>query len=249
MGFDRSGGVEMGDSVQAFLEGWFREELDGGFPLLSKVPQTGIIRLIDYLDGLSGAARDTFIAALASRAEAMLIPGGGMLPRPEAYERFYAAQMLGSGPRYLSLKLQGLAPPLRVSGLAATVRADLLPDPANAVVAKAPLLRSLVKEVLTPLGFVAHKTAGGGVQYLKGDGTLVDLDFGARAVQLRYSVAVGAAEKAGQPLTGVRGGSFEALIGGGLEAAWDCLTEENAARSIAHLPAMIDAATNLLLTF
>jgi hypothetical protein len=152
-------------NVRLLLEERIRHEFDHAFPLLMKVPQTGILRLIDHVNDLAAAARAEFIAALA-------------------------------------------------------VRADLLPDASVLIPAKAASLKALTKATLLPLGFAAHRVPGGGLRHLSAD--LVNA-----------------------PLTRLRPTSFEAPIGGS-EASWDCLTEENAARSVAHLPAMIEAASRLL---
>jgi hypothetical protein len=247
-------------AVRATLAARIRTEIDLGFPLMGKVPQTGIVQVMDYIGGLPEAPREAFVEALATRAEAQLVPTGGTLPWPDAWQRFYGISrgvgQLGSGLRYRQIRsfapLPGSLQPASSdtsgggqSGSDAPPRADLLPDPASCVPAKAALLKSLVKSALTPLGYVAHRLAGGGLRYLSPRGTLVDLDFGSKAAQLRYGVAVHAQDKVTAPLTRVRFTSAEAILFS-TEAAWDYLTEENAARCIAHLPALIDEVSALL---
>jgi len=246
----------MPQTVHAILAQRIREEIGLGFPLLGKVPQTSVIQLIDYIASLDAAAREAIVDALAARAEARLTFNGGTESQPDAWERFYNITR-GPGPfsggmRYCDIRFIAQVPRFphfggieawnrQYSGLATTPRADLLPDPAAFIPAKAPLLKRLVKSALTPLGYVAHKSVGGGLRYLSPDGTLVDFDFGARLAQLRYGVAIHAADKVTAPLSRVRFMSLEEIFGSA-EGAWDYLTEENAARCVAHLPALIGQA-------
>jgi hypothetical protein len=236
------------------------DEIARGFPLLGPVPQTGVVQLIDYITGLNRAERNDLVEALATRAEAQLRPTGGMLPWPEPWDRFYTisrrAGPFSGGLRYTDIRFISQVPKLPqfggieawnrgFTGLATTPRTDLLPDPAAFLPAKATLLKSLVTSVLTPLGYVAQRAAGGGLRYLSAEGVLVDVDVGSRIAQLRYGVAIRAADKASSPLTGVTFTSVESLLFS-TNAAWDYVTEENASRSISHLPTLIREATRLL---
>jgi hypothetical protein len=121
-------------------------------------------------------------------------------------------------------------------------RTDLIPDTASFVPAKAPLLRKLVRAALSADGYDATSMAGG-MRYLSDTRTLVDMDFGSRIGQLRWSVALGAT-KVTHGLVELPFFSYEGLWG--LGADWDVLTEENAARCVAVLPALIRETVRLV---
>ena len=104
------------------------------------------------------------------------------------------------------------------------------------VPAKAALLRKLVKASLTGAGF-APSVFSGGLRFLSPAGILVDCDFGSRMGQLRWQVAAGATRPT-HGLIELRWMSYEELWH--LRGDWDVLTEENAARSVATLPRLID---------
>lgn len=221
-------------------------EVAGGFPLLSRVPQTRIIQLIDYAQALDAAGREALVAALAWRSTGILTGKGG---DTAAFDRFLGVVgqpgPFTGGARYCPVRDLADTRLPTVPGATALPRPDLLPDASAMVPATARNLKPTVARVLTAAGFARQEGRIGASRFLSAEGTLVDLDFGARSAQLRYGVAVNAAHLADAPLSQVMFLSTELLMGG-VPAGWDYLTEENTARSLAALPDLIATAVDLI---
>ena len=226
-----------------------RAEYEEGFPLLTPVPETGIIQLIDYVASLDAVGKEALLASVAERTYAMLTGEPAEPGTLDALELFnktvsWPGPFCG-GPRYLAVRYlaDGRLPP--APGSPKAPRADLLPNLSDLVPATARTLKPLVSDVMRSVGLSPVKLAFGGVRFLSDSGTLVDFDFGAKIAQLRYGVAINAAAQADAPLTRVRFLGAESLLSG-TGVGWDYVTEENAARSVAHLPAMVAAAEDML---
>ncbi|MCX7289250.1 MAG: hypothetical protein NTW20_17365 [Rhodobacterales bacterium] len=228
-----------------------RAEFDGGFPLMTPVPSTDVMKLIEYVNSVDAAERDALVAEIAAGTRRLLqgetvdvIGTGG------AYDRFQNLKMSGGslsvGPRYTDVRTLADARYPTAPGTPARPRDDLLPDRSTVIPATAKSLRPRVKEVMTSIGFSAHKAPAGGTRFLSPAGTLVDFDFGARLAQLRFGVAINAAAHVNAPLIGgarfLSPGVFYGFYGDN----WDYVTEENADRSVAHLPVLIAAAEDML---
>lgn len=229
-------------------------EIDGAFPHLGRIPSTNVVQFVDYVDDLDAKHRAHLVDELALQAARIVARDPTRAPS-DAIDRMRAAlrgpsEFVG-GWRYTDVKFLATVPKIpQFGGMDAWLaqygarslepRKDLLPDTAAFVPAKAPLLRKLVGEALAREGCAATPF-GGGVRYLSG-GTLVDVDFGSRMGQLRWSVATGAT-KPTHGLVELPFLSYEAIWG--LRSDWDVLTEENAARCVAQLPALVREALRL----
>ena len=227
----------------------FAEEANAGFPHLSRIPATNVIRFLDYYGAQTEVARSRLGSQAAEMAEFILRGARGERPSRARFDRMWA-DMRPPGPwsgglRYLGVKFLAdvprefgsmeawLAP---CSGLARTPRADLLPDPASVVPAKAPLLRKLVKKALDERGYEARACAGS-LRFQRPDGVQVDCDFGSRMGQLRWQASSNATRDT-QGMEHLAFISCEMLWGP--QSDWDYLTEENAPRCVAFLPELID---------
>lgn len=60
-----------GDRAQA-LRDEMQREADAGFPLLSRIPATDVIRFLDYVDDLDPGRRAVLLDQLATRASNMI---------------------------------------------------------------------------------------------------------------------------------------------------------------------------------
>lgn len=228
-----------------------REELSAeasaGFPLLSKIPATHIVQFVDYCNSLEPTQQAALIDALVL---AQTGDEPGYTPQPEIEQM--RAVLRGPGPfvggwRYTDIRFLHQMPRIpeyggvdnwlrHFSGLALQPRSDLLSDTANFTPAKAPLLRKLVAAALAPIGFKASRFAGSN-RYLSDDGVLVDCDFGARCGQLRWRIARGA-RRATHTLLELQWQCWEKSWC--LPSDWNYLTEQNAERSVALLPTLIE---------
>jgi hypothetical protein len=242
----------------AFLRGELAAEADAGFPHLRGIPQTGVIQFLDCFAALSPGIRSELLDALAVRAAIRLHPGtaSGFPPAPivdRYWSTVHSQGPFSGGYRYCDVKFLALVPRIKefggyegwiektqrpwVSERALQPREDLLPDLSYLVPARGPELRKLVKEALLARGLTAEVTKGAEHRYVHPSGASVHVDFGSRVGQLCYSV-----NAAGKP--GGFGLSYELLWG--LPGGWDYLTKENAARSVALLPELIDTVARLL---
>lgn len=238
----------------ALLRRELAREADAAFPHLSTIPATCAVQFVDYYDDLDAKHRVALLDDLARHA-ACYVDRVAKPPSP-AVDRMRAAlkgpgEFVG-GWRYTDVRFLASVPKIpQFGGLEAWLRsygaraqqprADLIPDTAKLVPAKAPQLRKLASAALEGDGY--RSTAmGGSMRYLSEDRTLVDVDFGSRMGQLRWSVALGAM-KATHGLVELPFFSYEGIWG--LASDWDVLTEENAQRCVARLPALIREAVRL----
>ena len=53
------------DDVSALLKAHFAEEAQSGFPTLSRIPSSGMIRFLDYASTLTVAERDELVSSFA----------------------------------------------------------------------------------------------------------------------------------------------------------------------------------------
>jgi hypothetical protein len=237
--------------LRAKIEALLRAELAAaaaaGFPRLKRVPDTNIIWLLDYYDGLAAAERTALLDALARFYAACIFvrPGDRV---PEADPALARCREARDGPggkggtRYTDVKMLCMDKSMREPGnyheswrqnftaLHFRPRADLLPDLSHLKAPKSTQLRKLVTAALTErLALRKEKQPGNSYKYVgpHGDGELtVRVDFGSSLSPLRYEVSL---KNAANPLPVARL-SYESLWGAHL--GWDYLTEENAPRSI-----------------
>ncbi|MEO8486608.1 MAG: hypothetical protein ABI585_09755 [Betaproteobacteria bacterium] len=243
------------ESRETYFRTEFAKEAETGFPLLSRIPATNVVQFVDYVDDLDVKHRHALLDELARQAVSSVARNATRIASP-AIERMRAAlrgpgEFVG-GWRYTDVKFLATVPKVEQFGgmdawlenygaRALQPRADLIPDTSSFVPAKAPLLRRIVDTVLVREGFAATAMAGN-MRYLDRAGVLVDVDFGSRMAQLRWSVAVGAM-KATRGLVELPFFSYEGWWG--LRSDWDVLTEENAAGCVEALPAVIREALRM----
>jgi len=152
--------------VSALLRAELEKEAASGFPRLRRIPQTDIIWLLDYFDGLAAAEREKLLAALADSAAMAFGPPSmpmlnargtvdfppGLAPMIEARQRPGGK----GGTRYTDIKMLCADPSMRdpaayhaswrahLTDLHFQPRPDLLPSLDHLKAAQAPLLRKLV---------------------------------------------------------------------------------------------------------
>ena len=234
-------------------------EVASGFARLRRIPQTDIIWFLDYFSGLTEAPRAALLDELADSAvmafgqpSSPKLNAMGTVDFPPAFAQIYKLRERPGGKggtRYTDIKMLGMDPSLRepsgyhsswrenLTDLHFQPRPDLLPDLSQVKPAKAPLLRKLVKAVLTEsLGLRHEKQPGGTSKFMGryGDGELtVRVHLGMTLGQLSYNVTLKNAEN--RPLFLLL--SYERLWGAG--QPWDYMTEENAERSVTFLAEQI----------
>jgi hypothetical protein len=245
-------------NTTALLRTELSAEADSGFPRLRRIPKTKVVQFLDYFADLNPGDRSELLDALAARAAVLIHPGpaSGFPPAP-AFDRYWNAVnsrgLFSGGYRYCDVKFLASVPRIKefggyggwienhqrpwVSERALQPREDLLPDLGLLTPAPGPELRKRVKEALQAGGLTAAVTKGAEHQYVHSSGAVVHVDFGSRMGQLCYWVRA-----AGDPAS-FRGLSYESLWG--QPGGWDYLTQENAARSVAVLPELIDYLARL----
>jgi hypothetical protein len=241
--------------LAALLRADFSDEAENGFPRLIRVPQTQVVQFLDYYASLPLGEQSELLDALGSRASVMISPqigAGASFPSAPAFDIYWNA-INSQGPftggfRYCDVKFLGSIPKIRefgsyenwieqyqkpwVSDLALTPRKDLLPEMSCLKTAKGRLLKKQVRAELEARGFVAEVKRGAEHTYVGSKGDKVRVDFGSYMGQICYGVS------AVRGSTRIVRMSFESLwsIAGG----WNYLTEENATRSIAILPELVE---------
>lgn len=258
---------ELRTRVSALLRKEFAQEATAGFPRLKRLPNTGAIRFLDYLNGLESAEQGALLDALAHFNTAVFFPelAGSEVAERQQHPVFgpfleaMAFRGFGGGYRYTPVKLlAGIAKDQAVGGLEGWIknfgftglelqpREDLLPN-LDCLKPIAPArLRKLIDKALATL-FKAQKTklASDHLRYegVLGTATIkVDLLFApagpGRPRQLQYLLRI------------FLGGDFtwgyanyEGLWS--LPCNWDYLTEENAPRSIDLLAELVTYLTGL----
>ena len=237
----------------ALLLAHMRQEAETGFSRVRRIPNSGVIRFLDYVDSV--ADQQTLLESSA-RMHAL-----GFLPSPDSHDTLlslmaedpvcFAMQNTMKSPafsmglRYAGLRMMKailsdrrsveLMAQTRV-GLDFTPRDDMPPelvpdpDPAHIKPAKAPQLRKLIDAAFRDL-FAPTKEKGlGGETIYAGalEGTMlkVSIDFAARGVQLVHGVSIPDETRTVM----VVGRTYEQLWGETTD--WDYLTEENGEASI-----------------
>jgi hypothetical protein len=242
-------------AIAALIRAELAEEAAAGFPILRRVPSTGAIKLLDYLETQSPAeieelgdaqarlgALHFFPAPLIARAhEALRTTEPAILRLAAALQ----APAFAFGLRYLDLRMHRAAmrDPQSVAQLAVT-RAGLdfqprddLPErlvgttPIRDIeTTRAPALRKLLNQMLTRRqSLKAIKRPGGELVYegaIEGVPLRVSIIFSNLYAQMSYGVGWSAR---GRGLLAQRL-TYELLSGAG--TGWDYLTEDNAPRSI-----------------
>jgi hypothetical protein len=235
--------------------GGLAQEVEAGFPLLSRIPSTGIVQFLDNFATLEPADRMSLLDALARIAALNFFPAPLIARAHEQFRttdstviRFYRGMQSGDfayGLRYLDVRMARAAvrDPETMAHMARTRAAldfqprDDLPEllvsstPLRDIqTVRAPQLRKLLNPMLLKrLGAKPQKRLGGELVYegMIGDIPLrVSIIFSNIYAQMHYAVTWSVRERA---LLAQR---FNYEIMWGSNTGWDYLTEENAARSI-----------------
>jgi hypothetical protein len=237
----------------ALLLAHMRQEAGTGFPRVRRIPNSGVIRFLDYADSvadqlplLESLARMHALGFLSSPgSHDTLLKLMAEDPVCIAMQNAIRSPAFSMGLRYAGLRMMKAMLSDRQSvemmaqtraGLDFTPRDDMPPDlvpdpnPAHLKPAKAPQLRKLIdaafKDLFSP---TKEKGLGGETIYagtLEGTMLKVRIDFAARGVQLVHGVSV--PDEARTVM--VVGRTYEQLWGA--TTGWDYLTEENAEASI-----------------
>jgi hypothetical protein len=251
------------DDVSALLKAHFAEEAQSGFPTLSRIPSSGMIRFLDYASTITAAERDELVNSFA-RLGAMrffmtLAPVrdemSALAVADPALLRYRAALQSAAfsmGLRYEGLRMRKamLADRMSVEMMARTrATLDFIPrddppaqlvpdpDPAHLKPAKAPLLRKLIDKVFKDL-FTGEKRklAGGDMGHegiFEGTNFALWIGFAGMGLQLRYGVSIPDESKR----VSVVRLAYEDLWAPG--PGWDYLTEENAEACIQLLRELV----------
>ena len=248
--------------IAAVVRAELAQEADAGFPTLSRIPCTGIVKFLDHFATLPPADRIALLDARARLGALHFFPAPLIAKAHEELRttdpvliRFQEAMRdrpFSYGLRYLDLRMAraALRDPESMAHMARTRAAlDFQPrdDPPELLVGSTPLrdiqtirapqLRKLLNPMLARrLSGKPQKRPGGELIY---EGTIGDIAlrvsiiFSNLYAQMHYAVTWSVRERTllAQRL------SYEALWGA--HTGWDYLTDENAARSIDLLDALL----------
>jgi hypothetical protein len=245
------------DDVQALLKKHLADEADAGFPRLTRIPSSSMIRLLDYMGTLSSADRNLLLDTFAQISALRFFPTRSARERTmelvsadPAYLRYFAAMQ---SPAYkMGLRHQGLrmtkamlADPVSIKMVAQTratldfvPRDDLPralvrdPDFAHLKPSKAPSMRRLINNAFKDLFAAQRQQVHGETAYLgslEGATLTVMVDFAAMGLQLRYGVSIPDDTRT----LLISRLAYEDLWAAG--QGWDYLTEENVAPSVGLL--------------
>ena len=248
----------MESDIAALLRDDFEREMEAGFPLLGRSPQTKVIQFLDYFASISAKQQSALLEALAARGAVLFkLDAGSSFPSIPAFDLYWDT-VTSPGPftggyRYCDVKFLESVPKVKefgsydawienyqkpwVSELALTPREDLLPRKENLKAAKGRFLGKLVKKELVKRGFEARTTRGAEHRYKGPAGDSIQIDFGSYSGQLCYGI------------TSIRGNtkvyrlSYEYLWS--QPGGWDYITEENASRCVNLLPTITEYLTTL----
>jgi hypothetical protein len=243
--------------IAAVVRAELAQEADAGFPTLSRIPCTGIVKFLDNFAILAPGDRIALLDALARLGALHFFPSPLIAKAHEqlrttdpALIRLHdglRSQAFAYGLRYLDVRMARAAvrDPESMAHMART-RAALDFEPRDDLpellvgstqlrdiqTIKAPQLRKLLNSMLLKrLGAKPQKRIGGELIYegMIGDIALrVSIIFSNLYAQMHYGVGWSARERG--LLTQRLGFGYESLWGA--STGWDYLTEENAARSI-----------------
>ncbi|MGC2411697.1 MAG: hypothetical protein WA459_03240 [Stellaceae bacterium] len=242
-------------AIAALIREELEREAAAGFPTLTQIPSTGVIKLLDYLATLSDGERMALIEAQARVAALCFFPAPlisaahehlrstepALLRRAASFQ----APEFSYGLRYLGLRMhravmndpQSLAELVRTRATLDFTPRDDLPEALvgttpirDIATAKAPLLRKLLNQMLRArLGAKPEKRPGGELVYegaIDGIPLRVSIIFSNLYAQVLHGVTWSLRERT---LLAQRL-TYEVLWG--TNSGWDYLTEENAERSI-----------------
>jgi hypothetical protein len=250
-------GLEDGrvSDIAALIRTELAQEVDAGFPVLGRIPSTGMVKFLDNFASLSPPDRIALLDSLALAGALHFFPAPLITNAHErlrtadpAVIRFYDVMQSGDfayGLRYCDLRMaRATMNDTESRAQMAQTRSTLDFQPRDDLpellvgstplleiqTAKAPLLRKLLNPMLAKrLGAKPQKRPGGELIYEGMIGDIpqrVSIIFSNRYGQMHYAVTWSVPERT---LLAQRL-SYETLWG--TNTGWDYLTEENAARSI-----------------
>jgi len=261
--------LEKLDDASALLRAHLAEEAHSGFPNLSRIPSSGMIRFLDYASTITAAERDELVSSFA-RLGAMRFFMTLAAVRDEMstlamadppllrYRAALQSAAFSMGLRYEGLRMRKAMLTDRMSvEMMARTRATLDfiprddppaqlvpdPDPAHLKPAKAPLLRKLIDKIFKDL-FTGEKRklAGGDTGHegvFQGTNFTLWISFAGMGLQLRYGVSIPDETKR----VSVLRFAYEDLWAPG--PGWDYLTEENAEASMHLLRDLVEQVIRL----
>ncbi len=256
-------------AIAALIREELAREVATAFATLTRIPSSGVIKLLDYLATLSDADRAALIEAQARVGALFFFPAPLITKAHEdlrttdpallRLKEGLGAPAFSYGLRYLDLRMHRMMrnDPESMARMAETRSKldfnprDDLPEllvgttPIRDIqTAKAPLLRKLLNPMLRHrLGAKPTKRPGGELVYEGAIGDVplrVSIIFSNMYGQMHYAVTWSMRER--QMLA--QRITYEALFG--TNTGWDYLTEENAARSIGLLDQLLVFLAGLL---
>lgn len=252
--------------ASALLLAHMKQEAAAGFARVRRIPNSGVIRFLDYAEGapdlhalLESLARLHALGFLYTRdSHDTLLRAMAEDPMWLAMRSAMTSPHFSMGLRYAGLRMLKAVLSDRQSvemmaktraGLDFTPRDDLPPelvpdpDPMHLKPAKAPQLRKLIDAAFKALfAPIKQKGLGGETIYsgaIDGTAFTVRVDFAARGVQLVHGVSI--PDETRNVM--VVGRAYEQLWGA--TTGWDYLTEENAEASIQLLADNVVALVGL----
>ena len=256
-------------AIAALIREELAREVATGFRTLTRIPSSGVIKLLDYFATLRDADRAGLIEAQARVGALSFFPAPLIAKAHEELrttdpallrlKEGLSAPAFSYGLRYLDLRMHRMTrnDPESMARMAETrskldfTPRDDLPEglvgttPIRDIqTAKAPLLRKLLNPMLRHrLGAKPTKRPGGELVYEGAIGNVrlrVSIIFSNMYGQMHYAVSWSVGDR---PLLAHRL-SYESFFGA--NTGWDYLTEENAARSIDLLDQILVSLAGLL---
>jgi hypothetical protein len=237
------------------------QEVAAGFPRLSRIPSSQVIKFLDYFAGLTEPDREALLDLLARGGALQFYSPRDSYdallgPQEERASQRYRAAMLSApysmGLRHQDLRMikSALGDPMSVAMMAQTrARLDFAPrddlppnlvpdpDPRNLKPAKAPLLRKLIDAAFkSSFGASRERRLGGEILHTgacEGTRLAIGIIFTNRGPQLIYHVKIPDESRTVFLIRFV----YESLWSAG--SGWDYLTEQNAEAAIALLGELI----------
>lgn len=248
--------------IAALIRTELAQEAETGFPVLSRIPSTGIVKFLDHFATLAPADQASLLDALARAGSLHFFPAPLIAKAHEqlrttdpAIIRLHGAMrsaVFAYGLRYVDLRIaRAMLRDPESRAMMAQTRATLdfeprddLPEPLvgstpllDIQTIRAPELRKLLNPMLLKrLGAKPEKRPGGELVYEGMIGNIplrVSIIFSNLYAQMHYAVGWSVRERG----FNARRLTYEVLWGS--NTGWDYLTNENAARSIGLLDQLL----------
>jgi hypothetical protein len=243
-------------------------EVASGFARVRRIPSSSMIKRLDYFDalppGLQAAWLDASAEVAAHQFYRSFLPRGEIIAPDERRDALlgtrtsFMSRQFGFGLRYLGLQMRrGMLNDAESVMMMARAREgidfiprddmppQLVPDPdlSHWASAKAPQLRKLVNTTFQARFDATKEKKLGGLMVYTGvcEGTklTVEVDYAARAIQIRYAV------KLRDEATGAQVPQLAYDQLWGAPGHWDYIIEENAPRSVDLLGDLVTESVRL----